>query len=79
MMIVWIRAQSARKKVQMAEDGWNTRNPEKVSLAYTPGETSLRCGGAVTLLRGATGWFLVSKCAFRNSTELLDFDKACQA
>ncbi|MEQ1789650.1 MAG: nuclear transport factor 2 family protein [Rickettsiales bacterium] len=26
---------SARKKVQLAEDLWNTRNPEKVSLAYT--------------------------------------------
>ena len=26
---------TARKKVQAAEDAWNTRNPEKVSLAYT--------------------------------------------
>ncbi|GAA1973889.1 nuclear transport factor 2 family protein [Amycolatopsis minnesotensis] len=26
---------SARKKVQAAEDAWNTRDPEKVSLAYT--------------------------------------------
>jgi nuclear transport factor 2 (NTF2) superfamily protein len=26
---------SARKKVQLAEDLWNTRNPEKISLAYT--------------------------------------------
>jgi len=26
---------SARKKVQLAEDLWNTRNPEKVALAYT--------------------------------------------
>lgn len=26
---------SAMKKVRMAEDGWNTRNPEEVSLAYT--------------------------------------------
>lgn len=25
----------AVKKVQMAEDGWNSRDPEKVSLAYT--------------------------------------------
>ena len=25
----------AVKKVRMAEDAWNTRNPEKVSLAYT--------------------------------------------
>jgi nuclear transport factor 2 (NTF2) superfamily protein len=27
---------SASKKVQMAEDGWNSRNPEKVAAAYTP-------------------------------------------
>jgi hypothetical protein len=24
------------QKVRLAEDGWNTRNPGKVSLAYTP-------------------------------------------
>lgn len=29
-------AETAAQKVQMAEDGWNGRNPEKVSLAYTP-------------------------------------------
>ncbi|WP_329459377.1 nuclear transport factor 2 family protein [Streptomyces sp. NBC_01497] len=28
-------AESARQKVQAAEDAWNTRDPEKVSLAYT--------------------------------------------
>ena len=27
--------ETARIKVQAAEDGWNGRNPEKVSLAYT--------------------------------------------
>lgn len=27
---------SATKKVRMAENAWNTRDPEKVSLAYTP-------------------------------------------
>ena len=27
---------SARRKVQAAEDAWNTRDPERVSLAYTP-------------------------------------------
>ena len=26
--------QSATQKVRMAEDGWNTRDPEKVALAY---------------------------------------------
>ena len=28
--------ETARQKVQAAEDAWNTRDPEKVSLAYTP-------------------------------------------
>lgn len=28
--------ESATKKVRAAEDAWNLRNPEKVSLAYTP-------------------------------------------
>lgn len=27
--------ETATQKVRMAEDGWNTRNPEKVALAYT--------------------------------------------
>ncbi len=27
---------SAAKKVRMAEDAWNTHDPERVSLAYTP-------------------------------------------
>lgn len=27
--------ETALAKVQAAEDAWNTRNPEKVSLAYT--------------------------------------------
>jgi nuclear transport factor 2 (NTF2) superfamily protein len=32
-------AETAAKKVRMAEDAWNTRDPEKVSLAYTPDST----------------------------------------
>ncbi|ELR96515.1 DUF1348 family protein [Gloeocapsa sp. PCC 73106] len=27
--------ETAKAKVQAAEDAWNTRNPEKVALAYT--------------------------------------------
>jgi nuclear transport factor 2 (NTF2) superfamily protein len=27
--------ESARLKVQLAEDGWNSRDPERVALAYT--------------------------------------------
>ncbi|MGO1120635.1 nuclear transport factor 2 family protein [Rhodovibrionaceae bacterium A322] len=29
-------ADTARQKVRAAEDGWNSRNPAKVSLAYSP-------------------------------------------
>ena len=29
-------SETAAQKVQLAEDAWNTRNPEKVALAYTP-------------------------------------------
>lgn len=29
-------AQTAAEKVRMAEDGWNAKNPEKVSMAYSP-------------------------------------------
>lgn len=29
---------AALRKVKLAEQGWNTRNPAKVALAYTPGE-----------------------------------------
>ncbi|WP_075187792.1 DUF1348 family protein [Teredinibacter haidensis] len=28
---------TATQKVRMAEDAWNSRDPERVSLAYTPG------------------------------------------
>ena len=28
-------AETARAKVQAAEDGWNSRDPERVALAYT--------------------------------------------
>ncbi|HEX6353071.1 nuclear transport factor 2 family protein [Actinophytocola sp.] len=29
-------AETARMKVQAAEDAWNTRDPQRVALAYTP-------------------------------------------
>lgn len=32
-------AESAAKKVRMAEDAWNTRDPQRVALAYTPDST----------------------------------------
>ena len=27
--------ETARQKVQLAEDGWNSRDPDRVALAYT--------------------------------------------
>ena len=32
-------AETAAQKVRMAEDGWNSRDPERVSLAYTADST----------------------------------------
>ena len=29
-------AESAAQKVRLAEDGWNSRDPDRVVLAYTP-------------------------------------------
>ena len=29
-------AESATKKIRLAEDAWNTREPERVAMAYTP-------------------------------------------
>jgi len=28
--------ETAKAKVQVAEDGWNSKNPEKVAMAYSP-------------------------------------------
>ncbi len=28
--------ESARQKIQMAEDAWNSKNPERIAKAYTP-------------------------------------------
>ena len=35
--------ESATQKVRLAEDGWNSRDPEKVSLAYTPDSRWRNC------------------------------------
>ena len=32
-------AESAAKKVRLAEDAWNSRDPERIALAYTPDST----------------------------------------
>ncbi|WP_341839230.1 nuclear transport factor 2 family protein [Chitinophaga caseinilytica] len=53
-------AETARQKVQAAEDAWNTRNPEKVSLAYSPG-TEWRNRDVFLKGREAARQFLTAK------------------
>jgi uncharacterized protein len=40
--------QTARQKVQAAEDAWNTRDPRQVALAYTEDSAWRNCGTFVT-------------------------------
>ena len=53
---------SALQKVRLADDGWNSRNPEKVSLAYTP-DSSWRNRAEVATGRPAIVQFLTRKWA----------------
>ena len=53
-------ADTAAQKVQMAEDGWNGRNPEKVSLAYTP-DTKWRNRATFVTGRAEVQAFLTEK------------------
>lgn len=55
-------AETARQKVQAAEDAWNTRDPEKVSLAYTP-DTEWRNRTDFLTGRAAVREFLARKWA----------------
>lgn len=52
--------ETARQKVQMAEDAWNSKNPEKVSLAYTV-DTEWRNRSTFVTGREAVKAFLQSK------------------
>lgn len=62
--------EDAVKKVRMAEDAWNTRDPEKVALAYTP-DTKWRNRSAFLNGRDEVRAFLVSKWAVENSYRLI--------
>ena len=53
-------AESAAKKVRLAEDAWNSRDPDKVSLAYTP-NTIWRNRSEFLCGREAVVQFLVRK------------------
>jgi len=52
--------ESARKKVQAAEDAWNTRDPERVAGAYTP-DTRWRNRSEFLSAREEVVAFLTSK------------------
>ena len=52
--------QTAIEKVRLAEDGWNTRDPAKVALAYTP-DSQWRNRAEFLSGRGAIEAFLTRK------------------
>ena len=52
--------ETARTKVQAAEDAWNTRDPDRVVMAYTP-ETRWRNRSEFLVGRAAVHAFLVRK------------------
>lgn len=54
--------ETARQKVQLAEDAWNTRDPERVALAYTP-DTEWRNRGEFLNGRAEVTEFLRRKWA----------------
>ena len=53
-------SETAAQKARMAEDAWNSRDPEKVSLAYTP-DSSWRNRGEFVTGREAIVAFLTRK------------------
>lgn len=60
----------AVKKVRMAEDAWNTRDPEKVALAYTP-DTKWRNRSEFLNGRDEVRDFLTRKWATENGYRLI--------
>ena len=69
--------EDAVKKVRAAEDGWNTRDPERVALAYTP-DSRWRNRSEVFSGREAIVEFLTRKWAreldYRLIKEMFAFD-----
>ena len=60
----------AVKKVRMAEDAWNTRDPAKVSLAYTP-DTAWRNRSEFLSGRAEVEAFLIRKWSAENGYRLI--------
>ena len=71
--------ETAAQKVRMAEDGWNSRDPERVALAYTV-DTTWRNRAEFLTGRAAIQQFLQRKWAreldYRLIKELWAFDGA---
>jgi len=61
---------SARRKVRMAEDGWNGRDPQKVSLAYTV-DSKWRNRSDFIVGRDAIRGFLAKKWAREHEYRLI--------
>lgn len=62
--------ETAIEKVRLAEDGWNNRNPEKVSLAYTP-DSRWRNRGEFPQGRAQIVEFLTQKWAKEHEYRLI--------
>lgn len=60
----------AVKKVRMAEDAWNTRDPDKVALAYTP-DTKWRNRSEFLTGRAEVRDFLARKWSQENGYRLI--------
>src|SRR5207237_10421614 len=59
--------ETAELKVRLAEDGWNSRDPEKVALAYTPNS---RWRNRAEFVSGRPG---IIAFLTRNSASALDY------
>jgi nuclear transport factor 2 (NTF2) superfamily protein len=62
--------ETARQKVRMAEDAWNSRDPVKVSLAYTP-DSTWRNRSEFFVGRDAIMEFLIRKWAKESDYRLI--------
>lgn len=62
--------ETATQKVRMAEDGWNSRNPERVALAYTE-DTRWRNRAEFPIGRAAAQQFLERKWAREGDYRLI--------
>jgi nuclear transport factor 2 (NTF2) superfamily protein len=62
--------ETARQKVRMAEDAWNSRDPVKVSLAYTP-DSTWRNRSEFFVGRDAIVEFLIRKWAKESEYRLI--------